>query len=76
MREYSLTLLIAAALTYMLTPIVRNAALRFRAVAQVRERDIHTETTPRWGGVAMWLSMAGTLMRWLAGLPLPTLQLS
>ncbi|NDE96337.1 MAG: undecaprenyl/decaprenyl-phosphate alpha-N-acetylglucosaminyl 1-phosphate transferase, partial [Actinobacteria bacterium] len=40
MREYSLTLFIAATLTYMLTPIVRNFALRFRAVAQVRERDI------------------------------------
>ncbi|MEY3008602.1 MAG: glycosyltransferase family 4 protein [Candidatus Nanopelagicaceae bacterium] len=62
MREYSLTLLIAAVLTYMLTPIVRSAALRFRAVAQVRERDIHTEVTPRWGGVAMWLSMAATLI--------------
>ncbi|MFM7776672.1 MAG: glycosyltransferase family 4 protein [Actinomycetota bacterium] len=62
MREYSLTLFIAATLTYMLTPIVRNLALRFRAVAQVRERDIHTETTPRWGGVAMWLAMAATLL--------------
>ncbi len=62
MREYSLTLFIAATLTYMLTPIVRNFALRFRAVAQVRERDIHTEITPRWGGVAMWLAMAATLL--------------
>ncbi len=62
MREYSLTLLIAAALTYMLTPLVRNFALRKKAVANVRERDIHTETTPRWGGVAMWISMGATLL--------------
>ena len=62
MREYILTLLIAAVLTYMLTPLVRNFALRQRAVARVRERDIHTETTPRWGGVAMWLAMAITLL--------------
>ena len=62
MREYSLTLLIAAALTYMLTPLVRNFALRQKAVANVRERDIHTETTPRWGGVAMWISMGATLL--------------
>ena len=62
MREYSLTLLIAAALTYMLTPLVRKFALRQKAVANVRERDIHTETTPRWGGVAMWLSMGATLL--------------
>ena len=62
MREYSLTLLIAAALTYLVTPLVRNLALRFKAVAQVRERDIHTELTPRWGGVAMWTAMALTLL--------------
>ena len=62
MREYSLTLLIAAALTYMLTPLVRKFALRQKAVANVRERDIHTESTPRWGGVAMWISMGATLL--------------
>jgi UDP-GlcNAc:undecaprenyl-phosphate GlcNAc-1-phosphate transferase len=62
MREYSLTLLIAAALTYMLTPLVRKYALRNKAVANVRERDVHTEITPRWGGVAMWLSMGATLL--------------
>jgi UDP-GlcNAc:undecaprenyl-phosphate GlcNAc-1-phosphate transferase len=62
MREYSLTLLIAAALTYMLTPLISKFAMRRKAVANVRERDIHTETTPRWGGVAMWLSMGATLL--------------
>ena len=62
MREYSLTLLIAAALTYLVTPLIRNLAFRFKAVAQVRERDIHTELTPRWGGVAMWVAMALTLI--------------
>ena len=62
MREYSLTLLIAAALTYMLTPLVGKYALRNKAVANVRERDVHTEITPRWGGVAMWLSMGATLL--------------
>ncbi|MFM9141539.1 MAG: MraY family glycosyltransferase [Actinomycetota bacterium] len=62
MREYSLALLIAAALTYMLTPIVRDLALRFRAVATVRERDIHQEATARWGGVAMWLATGATLI--------------
>jgi UDP-GlcNAc:undecaprenyl-phosphate GlcNAc-1-phosphate transferase len=62
MREYLLTLFIAAALTFILTPLVRTFALRNEAVAKVRERDIHTETTPRWGGVAMWISMAATLI--------------
>jgi UDP-GlcNAc:undecaprenyl-phosphate GlcNAc-1-phosphate transferase len=61
MREYLLTLLIAAVLTYMCTPLVRSLALRSKAVASVRERDIHTQETPRWGGVAMWLAMGATL---------------
>ena len=62
MREYLLTLLIAAVLTYMCTPLVRALALRSKAVASVRERDIHTQVTPRWGGVAMWLAMGATLV--------------
>jgi UDP-N-acetylmuramyl pentapeptide phosphotransferase/UDP-N-acetylglucosamine-1-phosphate transferase len=62
MREYFLTLLIAAVLTYMFTPLVRSLALRSSAVASVRERDIHTQVTPRWGGVAMWLAMGATLV--------------
>lgn len=62
MREYSLALLIAAAFTYLLTPIIQNWATRARAVATVRDRDIHTENTPRWGGVAMWLASGLTLI--------------
>jgi UDP-GlcNAc:undecaprenyl-phosphate GlcNAc-1-phosphate transferase len=62
MREYLLTLLIAAALTYMLTPLIRSFAIKLNAVAAVRDRDVHTQTTPRWGGVAMWLSMGITLL--------------
>ena len=62
MREYLLTLCIAATFTYIFTPLVRNFALRNKAVANVRERDIHTEITPRWGGTAMWISMAATLV--------------
>jgi UDP-GlcNAc:undecaprenyl-phosphate GlcNAc-1-phosphate transferase len=62
MREYLLTLLIAAVLTYMCTPLVRSLALHSKAVASVRERDIHTQETPRWGGVAMWLAMGATLV--------------
>jgi UDP-GlcNAc:undecaprenyl-phosphate GlcNAc-1-phosphate transferase len=62
MREYLLTLFIAAVLTYMCTPLVRSLALRSKAVASVRERDIHTQVTPRWGGVAMWLAMGATLV--------------
>ena len=60
MREYLVTLLLAAALCYLVTPFVRKWALKFGAVAQIRTRDIHTTPTPRWGGLAMWISMALT----------------
>jgi UDP-GlcNAc:undecaprenyl-phosphate GlcNAc-1-phosphate transferase len=60
MREYLVTLLLAAALCYVVTPFVRTWALKFGAVAQIRIRDIHTTPTPRWGGLAMWISMALT----------------
>jgi UDP-GlcNAc:undecaprenyl-phosphate/decaprenyl-phosphate GlcNAc-1-phosphate transferase len=60
MREYLVTLLLAAALCYVVTPFVRTWALKLGAVAQIRTRDIHTTPTPRWGGLAMWISMALT----------------
>lgn len=62
MREYLITLLISAALCYLITPIVRAQAVRFGAVAGVRERDIHSTPTARWGGVAMWAAMAFTFL--------------
>ena len=62
MREYLITLLISAALCYLITPIVRTQAIRFRAVAAIRERDIHSSPTARWGGVAMWAAMALTFL--------------
>jgi UDP-GlcNAc:undecaprenyl-phosphate GlcNAc-1-phosphate transferase len=62
MREYLITLLISAALCYLITPFVRKFAIRFGAVADIRSRDIHTFPTPRWGGVAMWLAMTFTFL--------------
>ena len=60
MREYLVTLLLAAALCYVVTPFVRSLAIKVGAVAQIRTRDIHTTPTPRWGGLAMWIAMALT----------------
>ena len=60
MREYLVTLLLAAALCYVVTPLVRTWALKFGAVAHIRTRDVHTTPTPRWGGLAMWIAMALT----------------
>jgi UDP-GlcNAc:undecaprenyl-phosphate/decaprenyl-phosphate GlcNAc-1-phosphate transferase len=53
MREYLLCLAAAAAVTYLLTPFARALAIRFGAMADVRDRDVHMYPTPRWGGLAM-----------------------
>jgi UDP-GlcNAc:undecaprenyl-phosphate/decaprenyl-phosphate GlcNAc-1-phosphate transferase len=70
-REYLITLLIAAAVTYLATPIARRLAVRAGAVTRVRDRDVHTIPTPRLGGAAMFLGMAAAL---LVASRLPTLQ--
>jgi UDP-GlcNAc:undecaprenyl-phosphate GlcNAc-1-phosphate transferase len=62
MREYLVTLLLAASISYVITPYVRAIAIRFGAVAAIRDRDIHTTPTPRWGGLAMWVGMAVSLL--------------
>lgn len=53
MRSYLLILLVAAVVTYLLTPAFRSAALKLGAMTPLRERDIHETPTPRLGGVAM-----------------------
>jgi UDP-GlcNAc:undecaprenyl-phosphate/decaprenyl-phosphate GlcNAc-1-phosphate transferase len=49
------------AVTYLLTPLVRLAAIRFRAVIPIRDRDVHATPIPRMGGVAMYLGVAAGL---------------
>jgi len=62
MREYLVTVLLAAIITYLVTPLVKDLAVKAGAVSAIRSRDVHLEPTPRWGGLAMWLSMALTLV--------------
>ena len=62
MREYLVTVLLAAIITYLITPLVRDLAIKSGAVAAIRSRDVHVEPTPRWGGLAMWFAMALTLV--------------
>ncbi len=54
MREYLLVLLVAAGVTWLLTPLVRRLALRIGAVAEPRDRDVHDHAIPRLGGLAMY----------------------
>jgi UDP-GlcNAc:undecaprenyl-phosphate/decaprenyl-phosphate GlcNAc-1-phosphate transferase len=53
-REYLLVCLVAAAVTFLLTGVVRLLALRIGAVAYPRKRDVHLAPIPRMGGVAMY----------------------
>ncbi len=62
MREYALVCCIAAAVTFLLTPVVRVAARRWGAVARPRDRDVHAIPTPRLGGVAIYAGMAVALL--------------
>jgi UDP-GlcNAc:undecaprenyl-phosphate GlcNAc-1-phosphate transferase len=62
MREYALVLLVTAAVTYLLTPGVRRAALAVRALHEPRPRDVHTEPTPLLGGLAMYGGLAAGLV--------------
>ncbi len=55
MRVYLLVMLIAAAVTFLATPVARELAWASGALTAVRDRDVHTVPTPRLGGVAMLL---------------------
>jgi UDP-GlcNAc:undecaprenyl-phosphate/decaprenyl-phosphate GlcNAc-1-phosphate transferase len=52
-REYALVFLTAVTVTYLLTVIAREIAIRTGAVAAVRDRDVHDEPIPYLGGLAM-----------------------
>ena len=73
MREYLLVFLVAGTVTYLLTVIAREIALRTGAVAQVRDRDVHTEPIPYLGGIAM---LGGLAAAYLVGRELPFLSRS
>ena len=57
MREHLLVLLFAGIFVYLITPYSRILAFKYGALAKVRDRDVHTQVTPRWGGTAIWLSL-------------------
>lgn len=54
MRTYLLVMMIAAAVTFLATPIARHLARYLKAVNPVRQRDVHTVPIPRLGGLAMF----------------------
>jgi UDP-GlcNAc:undecaprenyl-phosphate/decaprenyl-phosphate GlcNAc-1-phosphate transferase len=62
MREYALVLLVTAAVTYLLVPLVRRGAVATHAMHEPRARDVHTKPTPLLGGLAMYGGMIAGLL--------------
>lgn len=58
-REYLLVALTTAALTFLLTGLVRRFATKVGAIATPRSRDVHVIPIPRMGGLAMYLGVVG-----------------
>jgi UDP-GlcNAc:undecaprenyl-phosphate GlcNAc-1-phosphate transferase len=61
-RAYLFVLLVAAAVTYLTTPLVRRIARRIGAITPVRDRDVHSVPVPRMGGTAMFVGFAVALL--------------
>ncbi len=70
MREYLAVFLVAVAVTYLVSVLAREIALRYGAVARVRDRDVHEVPIPYFGGVAMY---AGMVAAYLVARQLPFL---
>ena len=70
MREYLTVFLVAVTVTYLLAVLAREVALRFGAVARVRDRDVHAEPIPYFGGIAMY---GGLVAAYLVARNLPFL---
>lgn len=62
LRELGLVLLVAAAITYLATGPVRSMLVRTGRVAEIRQRDVHTQPTPSLGGLAMFTGFVGAYM--------------
>lgn len=73
MREYLVVVGVALGVTYLLASIARMVAVRFGAVARVRDRDVHAIPTPYFGGPAM---LGGLLAAYLTATHLPFLSLA
>jgi UDP-GlcNAc:undecaprenyl-phosphate GlcNAc-1-phosphate transferase len=72
-REYLTVFIVAAAVSYLLGVVARELALRYGAVARVRDRDVHAVPIPYFGGVAI---LGGLVAAYLVARRLPFLSLS
>ncbi|HEX8002636.1 MAG TPA: MraY family glycosyltransferase [Mycobacteriales bacterium] len=72
MREYALVFFVAAAVTYLLTPVARRLAIATSTLARPRDRDVHAIPTPYLGGLAMY---GGVVAAMYVARALPALQI-
>jgi UDP-GlcNAc:undecaprenyl-phosphate GlcNAc-1-phosphate transferase len=72
-KEYLLSGVTAAVVTFLLVGPVRVLALQVGAVAWPRGRDVHVTPTARWGGLAM---LAGVLAGVAMAYQLPAMRLA
>jgi UDP-GlcNAc:undecaprenyl-phosphate/decaprenyl-phosphate GlcNAc-1-phosphate transferase len=54
--SYGIAFAVAAAVTFVTTPLVRRMAIRVGAVVGPEERRVHTVPTPTLGGAAMFIA--------------------
>src|SRR5687768_9556595 len=71
MLAYLLVGLVALAVTFAVTPLVRRFAQRVGAIDQPNDRKVHAEPTPTLGGLAM---LIGLIVAGGAALAIPELR--
>jgi UDP-GlcNAc:undecaprenyl-phosphate/decaprenyl-phosphate GlcNAc-1-phosphate transferase len=62
MKDYLYILIVAAVVTYLLTPLVRLGATAINAQHEPRDRDVHVKPTPLLGGIAMYCGLVAGLL--------------
>jgi UDP-GlcNAc:undecaprenyl-phosphate GlcNAc-1-phosphate transferase len=56
-KQYVFTILLTAAVTFVLSWAVWRLSLKYKLYPGIRERDVHKTPTPRLGGIAMFLGV-------------------
>jgi UDP-GlcNAc:undecaprenyl-phosphate GlcNAc-1-phosphate transferase len=63
MGAYLVVLLVGAATTFLVTPVVRRIAIRFGVISHpADDRHVHTEPVPLLGGVAMFVGFLAAIV--------------
>jgi UDP-GlcNAc:undecaprenyl-phosphate GlcNAc-1-phosphate transferase len=56
-KQYVFTILLTAAITFVLSWAVWRLSLKYELYPGIRERDVHKTPTPRLGGIAMFIGV-------------------